>query len=73
MDVKSPPKRPMDVAKNTHASSASRREAESSMRFNEYDSMFKNECTRRVTHMERSDDEDVAPFFPGDARKMALN
>lgn len=43
------------------------------MRFNEQDSMVKKECTRLVTHMERRDADDAAPFFPGDARKMALN
>jgi hypothetical protein len=73
MDVKSPPKRPMEVAKKMHASRASRSDAESSMRFNEEESMVKKEWTRLVTHMDKSEADEEAPFLPGEARKIALN
>jgi hypothetical protein len=70
--VKSPPSRPILVAKNTQASNASRSAAESSMRFKLIFNTFKKEWIRRVVHMERrlADDE---VSFPGDARKIALN
>jgi hypothetical protein len=63
----------MEVAKKMHASSVSRRDAESSVRFKDDDSMVKNEWTLRETHMERSEADDEAPFFVGEARKMAFN
>jgi hypothetical protein len=39
----------------------------------EDESIVKNECTLRVTHIERRDAEDDAPFFVGEARNIALN
>ena len=72
-EVKSPPRRPMEVAKKMEASSASFSPEASSIRCTATVSMARKDWTRRVVHMDKSDAEELEVLRPGVARKMALN